>query len=1019
MKNQHTKLVRRFHPIKLAVLMAMLLIVGCFCGAFTAFAAESDTPVIVFDSESGIVPDGPNRWMKVYDGTAEIDVADVTTFVLGGKSYEVESAVFDSKDAGDRTITITYDGNKSIKLNARIEPKSVALNATEGLASVAYNPTGLYSVSVEPTLAPDTPLLNAADFVEGELLEASVSAVAFESAALAGDTVDTVAKVVLTAGNAVTDPKNYTVALLPTTVTIGAVELTDVTWSNGGTEYRFVYGAVGADGEIPACLDISAKATAFKGTANEKTVDLVIMVEIGGKDYELAQAYKSGLYGNVYEGNTEEAYTIKACAPENGYYALSESATTARVVIEQAVYNVSFPQDSVTYLGEADMSDLTSIKPLIYEMLVEGENVPAELLGQIVYTYTNQATGDARRDGVTEAGIYTVTAKMPNMAENGIENYRFNVSELAATLIIKKNYINLDNRIIIVGKDGLKDGVSAKLSIPETLDRNAIRGYKVHKEYTLEIFGAEKGQTFTLLIPVDSALVSNLRCEALTAEDLYLYDGVGNMVSANGKYKVTLIHDEETGKPAYYKVENYSAASDVTFVIAPVYNAPFWVSAPGIALIILLVLLLLLVMFLVGLKLRQIERSRQSAALVIDTEGEVPAYAEVEPEEKIEDVDACLEESIDEMADSLSEDVAAETPAEAEVDATEAVEEALEEVADEASALELDEQDPETAEGEALAEAMAANVAEELQETVEAGNDADVSEEVESAVATAMEENFNESADAAAAIALVDTDEDDDNDEDEDDDNGAFFGAFAAGLTYIDVMAEPEKYAEMLEQERLGEVQLVYRYRRSYQSRLAQSQGSVQDYYNIIKNKLLSYKGIKSRVSWNYEAFNLGRTHVAKFNAKTRTLYLYMALDPAELTDTKYGFADMSSKKKYATVPVLMKIKGDRKFKHALELITLLCEEKLGLQTKKVVEEVDYKLPYMTTDELVNEGMVKKLAAAIPMSLLTGETEEAPVEEAPVEETVEETVEEAPVEDAPAEEIPADAEASEDEPENV
>jgi hypothetical protein len=172
----------------------------------------------------------------------------------------------------------------------------------------------------------------------------------------------------------------------------------------------------------------------------------------------------------------------------------------------------------------------------------------------------------------------------------------------------------------------------------------------------------------------------------------------------------------------------------------------------------------------------------------------------------------------------------------------------------------------------------------------------------------------------------------------------------------------------MLEQERRGEVQLVTRYRRSYLSRLAQSQGSVQDYYNEIKNLLLSYKGVKNRISWNYEAFNLGRTHLAKFNAKTRTLYVYLSLNPEELAESKYTFKDMSSKKKYASVPVLMKIKGERKFKAALELIVLMCEEKLGLQKKKVVETVDYKLPYMNTEELVNAGYVKKMVAAIPLN---------------------------------------------------
>lgn len=256
-------------------------------------------------------------------------------------------------------------------------------------------------------------------------------------------------------------------------------------------------------------------------------------------------------------------------------------------------------------------------------------------------------------------------------------------------------------------------------------------------------------------------------------------------------------------------------------------------------------------------------------------------------------------------------------------------------------------------------------------------------------------------------------------------------------LDFIDAIAEADKYAEMLEQERNGEVQLVTRYRRSFQSRLIQSQGNVQDYYSILKNALLAHKGVKNRISWNYEAFNRGRTHVAKMNAKTKTLYLYLALDPEELKDTKYGIVDVSSKKKYASVPVLMKIKGDRKFKYALELIAKLCEEKFELP-KMDVEEVDYRVPYQTTEELVQSGVVKKLVASVPVTVYGAEsTEEAPVVTTPsaaaeaqdvtfIEPTtvpaVEAAAEEVSAEEAtetPVEEVPADAPASEDEPKEV
>lgn len=235
----------------------------------------------------------------------------------------------------------------------------------------------------------------------------------------------------------------------------------------------------------------------------------------------------------------------------------------------------------------------------------------------------------------------------------------------------------------------------------------------------------------------------------------------------------------------------------------------------------------------------------------------------------------------------------------------------------------------------------------------------------------------------------VETEDSEETDEDESDEDDSLSDVDTSELEFIDVMEEPERYAAMQEEERQGLVRLVSRYRRSFLSRLSQSRGNVQEYYSVVKNAFLFYRGVKGRVSWGYESFNRGRIKLAKVNAKSSTLYLYLALDPAELEGTKYFFTDMSSKKKYAATPVLIKIKGERKLKHALELIGKLCGEQNALPTVKNFEIVDYTVPEQTTEELVQAGLVRQFTAAVPVGAFeTGIPAEQVAAEEPVQPTV-------------------------------
>ena len=147
--------------------------------------------------------------------------------------------------------------------------------------------------------------------------------------------------------------------------------------------------------------------------------------------------------------------------------------------------------------------------------------------------------------------------------------------------------------------------------------------------------------------------------------------------------------------------------------------------------------------------------------------------------------------------------------------------------------------------------------------------------------------------------------------------------------------------------------EVAFRYRRSFLSRYIQAPSYVQDYYTDIKNELLSYKGVKARMSWGKESFNLGRTHVAKINVKGKMLYLYLAEIQAEL-DAKYHTIAVSG-----SCPILIKLRTERKKKYAIELIRMLMAQ---LELKKIDRAPeDYRLPYEETDALIERGLVKMI----------------------------------------------------------
>lgn len=171
--------------------------------------------------------------------------------------------------------------------------------------------------------------------------------------------------------------------------------------------------------------------------------------------------------------------------------------------------------------------------------------------------------------------------------------------------------------------------------------------------------------------------------------------------------------------------------------------------------------------------------------------------------------------------------------------------------------------------------------------------------------------------------------------------------AILIALAADDVFFTEDLYAY---EQTLANGNILFRYRYSFLSKLILAQNPTQNFYTEIKNYLLSFKKVKSRVSWNHDAFFAGREKCAKINVKGKTLYLYLPID-AEAVDKKYRLVTSSAKNEQDFA--FLKIKSERGVKHAKELIDVVMS-KLGLA--KIAEPVftDYHLPYATRKEMAS-----------------------------------------------------------------
>ena len=207
------------------------------------------------------------------------------------------------------------------------------------------------------------------------------------------------------------------------------------------------------------------------------------------------------------------------------------------------------------------------------------------------------------------------------------------------------------------------------------------------------------------------------------------------------------------------------------------------------------------------------------------------------------------------------------------------------------------------------------------------------------------------------------------------------------------------------------------KYSRSFTANLIQSDDTVKDYYGQLKNHILSYKGVKSKISWKFDSYNRGRDQLFKIKFRGKTILLYCAIDPEELDKAKYHHEAINAKI-FADVPTLLKVKSGLGLRKAKEVVDTVMA-KFGIEPNPKAKAVDYvaEYPYEETEALLARKLVKILEADGDVVVVSTKEKEPVVEEPVVEEpVVEEPVVEEPVAQEPVIEEPVAEEPVAEEP---
>ncbi len=143
---------------------------------------------------------------------------------------------------------------------------------------------------------------------------------------------------------------------------------------------------------------------------------------------------------------------------------------------------------------------------------------------------------------------------------------------------------------------------------------------------------------------------------------------------------------------------------------------------------------------------------------------------------------------------------------------------------------------------------------------------------------------------------------------------------------------------------------------KSFAAKLRVADDDIKEYYCAIANALLSKAGVHERNAFDHVDFYRGRQTLARVMLMGKTLRVYF-MPLSEEMIRKYGLTEKDDVKKFLATPCLLKVKGPRGLKKALDIIREIAE---GKDAKNPVLKQKESFAPITEEESLITGEVRR-----------------------------------------------------------